>query len=322
MHSQECNSSSWRIFVNFLVNMPTVTLGVFSAARVYGMLDRPYIISALVFLLSLTSMGMSLVSSAFILSNEEHSSAADALQYMATQGTAQYVNNPVLGASCYIDSIVTPSLLFNFFLGGVTLVGLLTTVGADVVAIVTTCIKTYHHVRQATTIGMRVSFSATLLQYGALYFVVLCAGDVANLLFFLLASFASDSPLGLFISIFPNIVISRFLINLRQVDSNGSESGVHPSQISAVRFRAPTHPDIIGNLGEPLADGNSVSDDEDYGDAEWCQECSRETLAVDEEEERSSAPYPDHHKTDEVRRTVWMFLTSAALSIDWHSTLV
>lgn len=48
----------------------------------------------------------------------------------------------------------------------VTLASVLCTISADVVAIVITWIKTYYHVREAYSAGIKVSFGATLLRYG------------------------------------------------------------------------------------------------------------------------------------------------------------
>ena len=49
-------------------------------------------------------------------------------------------------------------------------------------------------------------------------------------------------------------MLSRFLINLRQLDASQStsRSNVHSSRISALNFRMPTADDVVGNLGEPL----------------------------------------------------------------------
>lgn len=39
-------------------------------------------------------------------------------------------------------------------------------IAPDLVALVTTWVKTYHHVRQAASVGIKVSFGAKLIQYG------------------------------------------------------------------------------------------------------------------------------------------------------------
>ncbi|KAJ3546145.1 hypothetical protein NM688_g5547 [Phlebia brevispora] len=149
------------------------------------------------------------------------------------------------------------------------------TIATDVVAIVITWLKTYRHVRQAAATGIGASLGATLLRYGALYFVVLCALNIAGLLMSLIPSLAN--PMTAFLDIIPNIVISRFLINLRQVnESPGSESSdvLNSSHFSEPRFRVSARSDIIGNLGEPLAGiDESLDDHEDNSDANFCEDC-------------------------------------------------
>lgn len=52
----------------------------------------------------------------------------------------------------------------------------------------------------------------------------------------------------------PNVLLSRFIINLRQVDSPDTDTSAdqHTSHLSILNFRMPTMGDIVGNLGEPL----------------------------------------------------------------------
>ncbi|KAJ3553967.1 hypothetical protein NM688_g3344 [Phlebia brevispora] len=109
------------------------------------------------------------------------------------------------------------------------------TIVADIIAIVITWIKTYRQVREASAIGINVGFAATLLQYGTLYFVL------------------------------PNVVLSRFIINLRQADfpeSTRTTRFSHFSRFSPPNFRVPSLASFIGNLGEPLADDEESTDGE------------------------------------------------------------
>ncbi|KAJ3558643.1 hypothetical protein NM688_g800 [Phlebia brevispora] len=100
------------------------------------------------------------------------------------------------------------------------LAGSLTTIAADIIAIVTIWVKTYRHVRQAASVGVNAGFSSVLIQYGTLNFLL------------------------------PNIVISRFLINLRKVDSPGSDNMSRFSQFSVPKFWMPSGlPEVLGNLG-------------------------------------------------------------------------
>ena len=67
----------------------------------------------------------------------------------------------------------------------------------------------------------------------------------------------------------PSILISRFIINLRQLDKYESEgaTGITEmpagrfSQFSVPNFRVPTMDDVVGNMGEPLEHGWEARDD-------------------------------------------------------------
>ncbi|KAJ3551658.1 hypothetical protein NM688_g4578 [Phlebia brevispora] len=139
--------------------------------------------------------------------------------------------------------------------------GRLAVLATDCVAFTTTWVKTYRHVRQAAESGVRVGFSETLLQYGVMFFASLCLLEITIIL---VAPFSSASDtVDSFVMVIPNIVISRFLINLRQVDSlETSHNTVFSSRFSVLNFRMPSRSDIIGNLGEPLADNTQLGDDE------------------------------------------------------------
>ena len=50
------------------------------------------------------------------------------------------------------------------------------------------------------------------------------------------------------------VLLSRFIINLRQVDTptTNASTNQHRSRISSPNFRVPTIDEVVGNLGEPL----------------------------------------------------------------------
>ncbi|KAJ3551466.1 hypothetical protein NM688_g4685 [Phlebia brevispora] len=150
-----------------------------------------------------------------------------------------------------------------------SLAGLLCTISADVIAIAITWFKTYHHVQQASFAGVNVTFSTTLLQYGTLYFIVLFIVNLAEGLIAIVPAFQTINPIGAFTTVLPNIILSRFLINLRQVDSPEPDSAARSSHFSAPSFRRPSVSSIVGNLGEMLPDGeeNPALDDEDHNAA-------------------------------------------------------
>ncbi|KAJ3558484.1 hypothetical protein NM688_g903 [Phlebia brevispora] len=230
----------------------------FSALRVLALLGRAYIPAGCVFLLGLVPVAISL--------------------YQNMAATYHYMDVPVLGQLCSFTINISPALQFHctrfsalldwkLKLLVVTLVAVLTSIATDIAAIVTTWIKTYRHVREAASLGVNVGFSATCLHYGTLYFLVIVVLHLANLLLLIVPSFRTANPMTTFTEILPNVVLSRFLINLRQVENGETSHMSHFSRFSAPSFRVPTLPDIIGNLGEPLVNGDHDPIDEDAGDS-------------------------------------------------------
>ncbi|KAJ3553445.1 hypothetical protein NM688_g3610 [Phlebia brevispora] len=232
---QTCSNPSLQIFASALLELPVVPVAgtfsyashawqiiehssAFSALRVFALLDHAYIVFAFVLILGVAPFGLD---------------------------------------------------LYYFTVRYASLAMALCTITADIIAIAITWIKTYRHVREASSVGIRVGFGATLLQYGTspafldecrlisipsegtLYFIILCISNLAQGLS-LFPLFEAIEPANVLLNIFPNIVLSRFLINLRQVDSAPSSSVVRSSQFSTPNFRVPSIPNIIGNLGEPL----------------------------------------------------------------------
>ncbi|KAF7794603.1 hypothetical protein EIP86_005739 [Pleurotus ostreatoroseus] len=64
----------------------------------------------------------------------------------------------------------------------------------------------------------------------------------------------------------PKVLLSRFIINLRQFDIRISNSTVtqQRSRFSTITFRVPTKDEVIGNLGEPLDFGAYQVDDGEH----------------------------------------------------------
>ncbi|KAJ3551492.1 hypothetical protein NM688_g4673 [Phlebia brevispora] len=154
-----------------------------------------------------------------------------------------------------------------------------------------TWLKTYHHVKEASSVGIQVGFGATILQYGTIpdlsapvaggdyaaltgtmFFVVIVVVNLIQLLALLDPSWQTSDPVGVAVSAIPNIIISRFLINLRQLDSLDVSEAAHSSRFSAPNFRVPTFPSILGNLGEPLAVGEDEG--EELVDTNLCGDCA------------------------------------------------
>ncbi|KAJ3533945.1 hypothetical protein NM688_g7208 [Phlebia brevispora] len=71
-------------------------------------------------------------------------------------------------------------------------------------------------------------------------------------------AFETANPVTGFTAIVQPILISRFLINLRQLKEPSNRAAVnsHFSQFSVVNFSVPTIQTIVGNMGEPLQHGD------------------------------------------------------------------
>ncbi|KAJ3553356.1 hypothetical protein NM688_g3660 [Phlebia brevispora] len=253
--ANRCYNSALNTFLSVLYALPMFITAAFSALRIFALLGRAYTTSAIVLLLGLTPIALNL--------------------YQSSHATYYYVDDPILGSSCYYDFQLSPSTVFYckklpiYTATGLTsvtvgLASALSVVVADLVAIAATWVKTYKNVRQASAIGMNVPFSAMLLQYGTLFFTVLFVIALIDALFLLIPSFPEENPISVFLILLPNIIVSRFLINLRQASPAETSDLAHFSQFSAPNFRMPTFSNIIGDLGEPLADGNEMLDEEEH----------------------------------------------------------
>ncbi|KAJ3528471.1 hypothetical protein NM688_g7995 [Phlebia brevispora] len=224
--------------------------------------------------------------------------------YQTAKTTYYYVDDPVLGSSCYSFSLVSLSASFyrKRYMDSmtelltrcvVTLASSLCMIASDAIAIIVTWTKTYRHVREASSAGISIGFGATLLRYGmtsnlsmecaadrqscegTLYFVVMLFVGLALALTILIdcVPFIHQPPLqttGPVILILPNVIISRFLMNLRRVNTQTADSGARSSRFSVPNFRMPNLRSIIGNLGEPLAAG-----EEEQLDAEASEDGAR-----------------------------------------------
>ncbi|KAJ3559717.1 hypothetical protein NM688_g175 [Phlebia brevispora] len=214
-------------------------------------------------------------------------------------------------ASIALDFSLFNNLTYDYVCS-ISIAAVLCTIAADGIAIVTTWYKTYRRVREASSLGVNIGFSATLLQYGTLYFIVVLIVNLADGLFVLVPTLQSTNVFSAFVAVLPNIILSRFLINLRQADRPDANSAAL-SHFSAPNFRMPS---IIGNLGETLSDGDEdLSDDESTAD-ETCEAdpSSPSTPGVDAE--TFSVADIDTSPVEEK----WSAATSLFL-INWYSML-
>ncbi|KAJ3554759.1 hypothetical protein NM688_g2940 [Phlebia brevispora] len=260
---QICHNITLTNFLDVFYELPVLILAVFSALRVFALLDRAYATAGCVFALGLVPV---LVYFSYISTK----SASSPIIMWTIQFWARHV------------TMITRYLPQRC---STTLAGLMCMMSADVIAVITTWMKTYRHVRQGTSIGMNVGFSTAILHFGTLYFVVLCVVNVADILILSIPAFQTADPMANFSNILPNIVLSRFLINLRQVNSaEYSNNSIHFSRFSVPNFHVPTLPSIIGNLGEPMADEDRFTYDEEHDDMESPDNCPHELVSPAKED--------------------------------------
>ncbi|KAJ3554531.1 hypothetical protein NM688_g3057 [Phlebia brevispora] len=273
--TNRCDNYSLQHFLTVLGNSPGIIIAVFSALDVFALLGRTYILAAFTFALGIAPVALDF--------------------YQISSLEWSYIDDPVLGAACYYNYQISPSVVFHSKKYSdctmamlmrliATLARVFTTIATAVIAIMITWIKTRRHVREASSVGTKVGFGATLLRYGrmpkllvefaahkcetgSLYFTVLFITE-------LLCGFSEFtlSPLlfgalTVCTAILPNIVLSRLLINLRQVHAPESSNGAQPP-----RFRMLSIASIVGNLGELLADNEDDVDYEDHDIADICKD--------------------------------------------------
>ncbi|KAJ3554683.1 hypothetical protein NM688_g2980 [Phlebia brevispora] len=261
---QTCYNSSLETFLFFLATVPIIIATLFSALRVFALLERAYLTATCVLLLGLVPVATVFYNSIMLVVT---------LWYMLM--------------ILYWDRHASQPLRFLHRNSSVNLAALLAAIASELIAVVATWLKTYSHVRQAAALGIKAGFGATLIQNGTLYFVVILVIYILPLVtIFIPSNSGIDNVTDMLTAIIPNLVVSRFLINLRQVDSPTCNDVSRFSNFSAPNFRVPSLPDIIGNLGERLADGEEAfADDEQDADCEGCCEKRSSELPNSGEEE-------------------------------------
>ncbi|KAH9948733.1 hypothetical protein B0H21DRAFT_820668 [Amylocystis lapponica] len=108
--------------------------------------------------------------------------------------------------------------------------------------------------KDADRVNMKASLVTLLLRDGTLYFVLLLILNILHMTLYLTNVFFD---MIYFVGPISSIIISRFLLNLRQVyqtdDSDDARPSFVRSNVSDICFAAA----IVGNLGAPLSYGES-----------------------------------------------------------------
>ncbi|THG95136.1 hypothetical protein EW026_g6455 [Hermanssonia centrifuga] len=104
---------------------------------------------------------------------------------------------------------------------------------------------------------MKAPIITLLLRDGTLYFLLILFMNVAEIMVETVNGASALSPVSEFLALIPPILISRFLLNLRQIDNDDDEEA-EVTHVSTLGFRASVS---VGNMGESLDHGPAEYDD-------------------------------------------------------------
>ncbi|KAI0942142.1 hypothetical protein AcV7_002659 [Taiwanofungus camphoratus] len=188
----------------------------FSAVRVYAISNRDWRFSCIVFVLGLIPVATNIY---------------------------QYSQSKLVASQGICSAIFTI----------ITIVTRVFAIAVDTFAVCVTLHATYGVKRLAVKAKANVSIVTLLLRDGTIYFSVLLALNVTQMVLFATTSFGD---FGLLIDVLTSILLSRFFLNLRQVYLSRGDNDIQLSQMSDLRFASK----IVGNMGAPLNHGPSAFD--------------------------------------------------------------
>ncbi|EKM50273.1 uncharacterized protein PHACADRAFT_201113 [Phanerochaete carnosa HHB-10118-sp] len=242
-----------------LVLVQFLQAALFSALRVFAIWNRSYVWSLVVFVLSIVSFVTNL--------NDAAMTKYELVMY------------PLTGISCIEESQLS-ARAYDIRAFRVVYITRGSLILADAIVLVLTWIKTFGHWMNARRLNMRVSLATCLLRDGTIYFIVLLAINMTQLLTF---NFSAEASLvGPLVTTLPPLLISRFMINLRAAGSPMSDHSVHISdqQQGQPTLQFGRSGDRLGNCGGTLQNGWNDELCEEESDAAGVEEEGRrETTA-------------------------------------------
>ncbi|KAI0689552.1 hypothetical protein BC835DRAFT_1418438 [Cytidiella melzeri] len=215
-----------------------VIFAVFSSLRVYALWNRNVKLGVIVLVIALVPLGVNIYNDAtYILI---------------------YIPSTLPQTQCGTAFGISSAVVFSVRLA---LLARLSAIGADILVLVATWVKTWVTYREGIRIGMRVPMASLLIRDGTLYFIALLVMNIYQILNNTIPSFLVADAGTVYISVLTPMLISRFLLNLRQVDQGQETEAVSTrSRFSAIHFQQPRS--LVGNMGEQLCDGSSENSDE------------------------------------------------------------
>ncbi|OBZ66405.1 hypothetical protein A0H81_13649 [Grifola frondosa] len=177
--------------------------------------------------------------------------------YFSAHDTFLFAPWPLPTCIGFVDDSVTDRLFF-----GIPIATSAVKIAFELSVFILTVAKTIGIQRETWSLGIRTPLTTLLLRDGSIYFLLLCAFAVADLITRLVPS--NNSLVGIssvFTPAVTPILITRFILNLRQVgladissDREGTVTGLPTLQFAGSR--------LIGNLGCQLSHGPSARDDD------------------------------------------------------------
>ncbi|KAJ3556423.1 hypothetical protein NM688_g2035 [Phlebia brevispora] len=127
-------------------------------------------------------------------------------------------------------------------------------IAADAIVLLVTWVKTWHTYKTASRVDVHVPLSYLILRDGTIYFMILLALNVLQILVVGVSVFEKLEPVNSFIVTLTPILISRFILNLRDANESrkNSTEDAYDSRFSHPGFRVPTLPSFTDNMGEML----------------------------------------------------------------------
>jgi len=224
--------------------MLSVLWSVFSAVRVYSISGGSGGLATLACVLGLVPVGTNIYG-----------------HFAAYQ--FQIVNSPFAGPEC-----VEGEVLSLFAINGLTIGTRVAVILSDLIVLVVTWSRTYAMKREANRLNLKTPLVTMLLLDGTAYFVVLLMLNILQIATITTNVFLDTA--NFFTTPISSIIISYFLLNLRQVAETSAENDIdngrpsfirsqlghrHLPQQSSMRFAS-----FVGNMGEMLNYESETSD--------------------------------------------------------------
>ncbi|GJE90431.1 hypothetical protein PsYK624_065640 [Phanerochaete sordida] len=221
-----CKRTLWTL--NILALITYAQVAAFSALRAFAMSYRNYIMASVVLLLGLVPFGTTL--------------------YVAVISAYDYIPPPLdacVASAPNLSNRVHGTI--ELILARLVYITRSSLLAGDTVVLAVTWLRTFNQWREARRLNVSLSVSTCLLRDGT---CGLLAINMAQMLTYTVIS----SPLTSLIDALPPVLMNRFIINLRSLDTTAEpQASSHAqrwSQFSVPNFRVPES--LLGNVGEDL----------------------------------------------------------------------